>query len=146
MFHTFLAPYLAQHEGEIDAQLLRLNNSFYALIQNKLGQLLAIVLPSMQAQQQQQQQQDQQQPAPPASYAAGAVLGLLQQYGPSLLSSGTNAFQNRQAHPTTPGANPSASTSGYELRPEMAHSVSQASFNSRSSASGPSFPVPEVPQ
>lgn len=142
MFHTFLVPYLAQHEGEIDAQLLRLNNSFYALIQNKLGQLLAIVLPSMQ-QQQQEQQPDQ--PQPPVGYAAGAVLGLLQQYGPSLLSSGANAFPNRQAHPPTPGAN-SASASGYELRPEMAHSVSQTSFNSRSSASGPSFPVPEVPQ
>ncbi|QRW12023.1 TB2/DP1, HVA22 family domain-containing protein [Ceratobasidium sp. AG-Ba] len=75
VFHTFLAPYLAQHEGEIDSYLLRLNTSILAIIQEKLGQLLAIVLPSMQLDQQ-QQQQNPQAAQPPANYAAGAMLGL----------------------------------------------------------------------
>ncbi|QRV97486.1 TB2/DP1, HVA22 family domain-containing protein [Ceratobasidium sp. AG-Ba] len=154
VFHTFLAPYLAQHEGEIDSYLLRLNTSILAIIQEKLGQLLAIVLPSMQLDQQQQQQQQQNPQAaqPPANYAAGAMLGLLQQYGPSLMSSGANLFRGQggpqtgaaRSHPPTPGA--SATASGYELRPEMAHQVSQSSFNSRTSNGAPSFPVPEVPQ
>jgi hypothetical protein len=124
VFRTILAPYLAQHEGEIDSYLLRLNSSILALVQQKLGQLLAIVLPSMQMQQ--QQEQNAQQPVPPANYAAGAVLGLLQQYGPSLLGGGAHA------------GTPSGTASGYELRPDMARS--------RSSASGPSFPVPQIPE
>ncbi|KAG8687297.1 hypothetical protein FRC09_013585 [Ceratobasidium sp. 395] len=145
IFHNFLAPYLAQHEGEIDALLLRLNTSIYAIIQAKIGQLLAIVLPNyiMQQQQQQQQQQPDQQAAQPPPNAAGAMLGLLQQYGPSLVNAGASLFQG-QGGAQSPGA--TASTSSYELRPEMAHRVSQASFNSRSSAGTPSFPVPEVPK
>ncbi|KAG9085297.1 hypothetical protein FRC06_003668, partial [Ceratobasidium sp. 370] len=143
IFHTFLAPYLSQHEGEIDSYLLRLNGSILALIQAKLGQVLAIVLPSVQ---QQPPQQEPQAPQTPANYAAGAVLGLLQQYGPSFMSAGAHLFQppagGAGSHPPTPGA----TASGYALRPEMAHQVSQSSFNSRSSAGAPSFPVPEVPK
>ncbi|KAG9128019.1 hypothetical protein FRC07_006133 [Ceratobasidium sp. 392] len=144
VFHTFLAPKLAEHEGEIDALLRRLNTSIWAIVQSRIGQLLAIVLPSMQ-QQQQQQQPDQPAAPPPANNAAGAMLGLLQQYGPSFVTAGASLFQGQ--HPAgarSPGA--SATTSGFELRPEMATRVSQASFNSRSGASTPSFPVPEVPK
>ena len=138
-FQIFLAPWLAKHEPEIDERLNGISTSIVAAVQNQFGQLLAIVLPSIPLEQQQQQQGQPGQPAP-ASFAAGAMLGLLQQYGPSLLSGALQArgaaqHGANQSAPGTPAANGTAS--GFELRPEAARA--------RSSASGVSFPVPEIP-
>ncbi|CAE6465607.1 unnamed protein product [Rhizoctonia solani] len=123
VFHHLLAPYLAQHEGEIDARLKGLNTSVIAYFQDQLGQLLATVLPSMTQQQQQPGQ------APQANFAAGIMLSMLQQYAPNVVARSQHHSASR---PSTP--NETAKTSGYEVRPELSHNVSQSSIASQASA------------
>ncbi|CAE6463996.1 hypothetical protein ACGC1H_006666 [Rhizoctonia solani] len=124
VFHHLLAPYLAQHEGEIDARLKGLNTSLMAYFQDQLGQLLAAVLPSMT----QQQQQGQPGQGPQANFAAGMMLSMLQQYAPNVVA----RSQHHSSRPSTPSA--SEKVSEQELRPELNHNVSQASITSQSSA------------
>ncbi|CAE6529883.1 unnamed protein product [Rhizoctonia solani] len=129
VFHHLLAPYLAQHEGEIDARLKGLNTSLMAYFQDQLGQLLATVLPSMTQQQQQQGEEKTSQGQPQANFAAGIMLSMLHQYAPNVMARSQHHSNSR---PGTPNA--SAKTSEYELRPELAHNVSQTSIASHSSA------------
>ncbi|KAH7334390.1 TB2/DP1, HVA22 family-domain-containing protein [Rhizoctonia solani] len=123
VFQHLLAPYLAQHEGEIDARLKGLNTSVIAYFQDQLGQLLAAVLPSMNQQQQQPGQ------APQANFAAGMMLSMLQQYAPNVVARSQHHSNSR---PSTP--NETAKTSAYEVRPELSHNVSQSSIASQASA------------
>ncbi|CAE6472884.1 unnamed protein product [Rhizoctonia solani] len=125
VFQHLLAPYLAQHEDEIDARLKGLNSSIIAYFQDQLAQLLATVLPSITQQQQGQNGQAQ----PQANFAAGIMLNMLQQYAPSVLA---RTQQHSTSRPSTPDA--TAKSSGYELRPELSHNVSQSSIATQSSA------------
>ncbi|CUA69651.1 HVA22-like protein j [Rhizoctonia solani] len=122
VFQHLLAPYLAQHEGEIDARLKGLNTSVIAYFQDQLGQLLAAVLPSMNQQQPGQGQ-------PQANFAAGIMLNMLQQYAPSVLARSQHHSSSR---PGSPDVN--VKTTAHELRPELSHNVSQSSIASHSSA------------
>lgn len=124
VFKYMLSPYLAEHEAEIDERLSGINTSLYAMVQDKLGQMLATILPSIPLDQQ-QQAAGQPGQAAPVNFAAGAMLGLLQQYGPSLLSGALQAGGPNQ-HGAAPAApvTPSAKATGYELRPEVAHARS----------------------
>ncbi|CCO28289.1 Receptor expression-enhancing protein 4 OS=Mus musculus GN=Reep4 PE=2 SV=1 [Rhizoctonia solani AG-1 IB] len=123
VFHHLLAPYLAQHEPEIDARLKGLNSSVIAYFQDQLGQLLAAVLPSMTPQQGQPGQ-------PQANFAAGMMLSMLHQYAPNVLA----RSQHYSSRPGTPDAKQEAKASAYELRPELNHNESQASITSQASA------------
>ncbi|CAE7132218.1 unnamed protein product [Rhizoctonia solani] len=127
VFHHLLAPYLAQHEADIDARLKGLNSSVIAYFQDQLGQLLATVLPSMTQQQQGQSGQGQ----PQANFAAGIMLSMLQQYAPSVLARSQHHSTSR---PGSPNPTATGKTSGYELRPELSHNVSQSSIASQASA------------
>ncbi|CAE6412888.1 unnamed protein product [Rhizoctonia solani] len=124
VFHHLLAPYLAQHEGEIDARLKGLNSSVIAYFQDQLGQLLAAVLPSMTQQQQGSGQ-------PQGNFAAGMMLSMLQQYAPNVVARSQHHSASR---PATPNANEKDKASAYELRPELNHNESQSSISSRSTA------------
>ncbi|KAF8745299.1 TB2/DP1, HVA22 family, partial [Rhizoctonia solani] len=125
VFHHLLAPYLAQHESEIDARLNGLNSSVIAYFQDQLGQLLAAVLPSM------TQQQPGQSGQPQANFAAGMMLSMLHQYAPNVMARSQHHSTSR---PSTPSVSETAKASAYELRPELNHNESQSSISSRSTA------------
>ncbi|KAJ1301603.1 hypothetical protein OPQ81_008851 [Rhizoctonia solani] len=122
VFHHLLAPYLAQHETEIDDRLKGLNSSIIAYFQDQLGQLLAAILPSMTQQQPGQAGQTQ----PQANFAAGIMLSMLQQYAPSVLARSQHHSSSRPGSPDAPVKT--------ELRPELTHNASQSSIASHQSS------------